>query len=319
MPPSLSEKYRSLKSATKQIETREFADYLADITEYSLGLLNGTCEEIPLVSLVPGKEYFAFRHRSPSRRAGQASSGRTSRPVNRGLFIGDPNELKTILGAFLGANYGGLTTQRTTQLLYTLAMAFCAANDVAKTGDKKTPATYFEMMIGHIFAREFGVKPGKRVNVPSVEDMSAGLPTDFIFDLGPKQAKFHLPVKLSTRERVIQVWAHQRVLNGIHGEGRFKGILVVLTETKLNLRTSEVVEICLPLQWTVYQRYVARLDRVYYLDVPSRYAMLSSTFPSITVKALGEFFTEKSALISGYRLSLGLRCPLPENQKVGMV
>lgn len=126
----------------------------------------------------------------------------------------------------------------------------------------------------------------------------ATLPTDFVFDLGPDRAKLHLPVKTSTRERVIQVWAHQKIIDGVYGAGRFKGILVILTETKLNLESREVVEICLPDQWRAYQMYIARLERVYYLDVPAKYAALAGGYPNIDVKMLGEFFAEKDRLIA---------------------
>jgi hypothetical protein len=153
------------------------------------------------------------------------------------------------------------------------------------------------MLVGHLLALTFGVKPRNRVEVLTVEDERTSLPTDFIFDLGPKRLKFHVPVKTSTRERVVQVWAHQRMLNGVYGEGRFKGILVALAETKLDLRKLEVVEICLPDQWAVYQRFVARMDRVYYLDLPQKYAALAKQFPYIQVKTFGEFFKEKDLLV----------------------
>jgi hypothetical protein len=87
------------------------------------------------------------------------------------------------------------------------------------------------------------------------------------------------------------------MLNGVYGEGRFKGVLVALAETKLDLQKLEVVEICLPDQWAVYQRVVARMDRVYYLDLPHKYAALAKAFPYIPVKTFGEFFKEKDALI----------------------
>jgi hypothetical protein len=135
------------------------------------------------------------------------------------------------------------------------------------------------------------------VEVLAVEDERSTLPTDFIFDLGPRKLKFHVPVKISTRERVIQVWAHQRMLNGVYGEGRFKGVLVSLSETKLDLVKLEVTEICLPEQWAVYQRFIARMDRVYYLDLPPKYAALADQFPFIQVKTFGEFFKEKDVLV----------------------
>lgn len=176
-------------------------------------------------------------------------------------------------------------------------MSFCAFNDITADGDKKTPGTYFEIIVGHLLATAFGVKPRNRVEVLTVEDERSTLPTDFIFDLGPRRLKFHVPVKTSTRERAIQVWAHQRMLNGVYGEGRFKGVLVALAETKLDLKKREVVEICLPEQWAVYQRFVAQMDRVYYLDIPAKYEALSHQFPYISVKTFGEFYFEQDRLL----------------------
>ena len=165
-----------------------------------------------------------------------------------------------------------------------------------KRDDKKSPGTYFEILAGHLFAREFGVNPVRSIEVLG-QDLRAKLPTDNIFDLGQRKAKIHAPVKISTRERVIQVWAHQRVLDGVYGQGRYKGVLVILTETKRSEETREVVEICLPDQWTVYQMHIAQLHRIYYLDLPKKYAELGQNFPRISVKPLGEFFFEKEALL----------------------
>jgi hypothetical protein len=90
--------------------------------------------------------------------------------------------------------------------------------------------------------------------------MEATLPTDYVFDLGPNRAKFHVPVKTSTRERMIQVWAHQRVLDGVCGTGRFLGIPIILAETKTGRKKREVIEICLPDQWRIYQMHIAQLN-----------------------------------------------------------
>jgi hypothetical protein len=127
--------------------------------------------------------------------------------------------------------------------------------------------------------------------------MNTTLPTDFIFDLGPGRAKFHLPVKISTRERVIQVWAHQRVLDGVYGTGRILGTPVILTETKTDKRTRLVTEICLPDQWLIYQMHIAQLKRVYYLDLPIAYEQLNTVFPPLRVREFGHFFTEFDSLI----------------------
>jgi hypothetical protein len=126
--------------------------------------------------------------------------------------------------------------------------------------------------------------------------MNTTLPTDFVFDLGQGQPKFHLPVKTSTRERVIQVWAHQRVLDGVYGSGRFLGTPVILAETKTDSVKRSVIEICLPDQWRIYQMHIAQLKRVYYLDVPTAYEALNNVFPPLNVAPFGRFFHETAAL-----------------------
>jgi hypothetical protein len=132
-----------------------------------------------------------------------------------------------------------------------------------------------------------------------LEEEGTTLPTDFIFDLGAAKPKFHVPVKTSTRERVIQVFAHQRVLDGVHGFNRFKGILVCLTETKLDHRTKEVIEICLPKQWDLYQRFIAPIHRFYYFDLPQKYADLRRINPSMVVVPFARFFDEAGELAMG--------------------
>ena len=122
------------------------------------------------------------------------------------------------------------------------------------------------------------------------------LPTDFIFDLGTEEPKFHVPVKTSTRERVVQVWSHQRVLDGVYGTGRFLGLLSCLAETKVDSRSLEVTEICLPDQWRLYQMFIAQMKRIYYLDIPEKYRELNTVFPKINVKEFGEFFHEIDTL-----------------------
>jgi hypothetical protein len=281
------DKYERLKRVLGQADGTAL---IGEIVSECASFLAGETRVLPLKSLVEGKGYFAFRHTD--------DRARTSRPVNRDLYVDDPKALSRQLAKLKAdPSMGWLPVDECNRLLYTLAMSFCAFNDVTSDQDKKTPGTYFELLVGHLLALTFGVQPRNRVEVLTVEDERSTLPTDFIFDLGPRQLKFHVPVKISTRERAVQVWAHQRMLNGVYGEGRFKGVLVALAETKLDLRKLEVVEICLPDQWAVYQRFVARMDRVYYLDLPAKYAALATAFPYIPVKTFGEFFKEKEVLV----------------------
>jgi hypothetical protein len=47
----------------------------------------------------------------------------------------------------------------------------------------------------------------------------------------------------------------------------------------------------------VYQLFIAQIFRVYYLDVPNRYAALKDVPPHIQVKYLSDFFEEKDEVI----------------------
>ncbi len=260
----------------------EVGTALGALLDASLALL-AACDRKDLVSRVEGKSYFAFRLRG--------RGGRASRAVNSELFGMGSDGWRRFYGALKAGRSGRLDSGETAKALYTVAISFCACIDLLKSGDQKTPGTFFELLIGHVFCRRLGVRPKTRLPVLNL-DMETDLPTDFICDLGPGRAKFHLPVKTSTRERVIQVWAHQRVLDGVYGTGRFLGTPVILTETKTDRVKGEVVEICLPDQWRIYQMHIARLARVYYLDVPKAYEPLNRVFPPVPVKSFGEFFAE---------------------------
>lgn len=99
---------------------------------------------------------------------------------------------------------------------------------------------------------------------------------------------------------MIQVFAHQRVLDGVHGFGKFKGVLVCLAETKLNHTSKEVVEICVPKQWRLYYRFIAIIHRFYYFDVPAKYAALAGGDPPMAVMPFAKFFDEVADLAAGH-------------------
>lgn len=246
----------------------------------SLELLAGLTRS-DLISRVPGKQYFSFELRSPKLRS--------SRGINRALFISDVDE---VLDTLTRVTLGDIPEDPLDlhSALYTGAISFPAATDVTKDGDKKSPGTFLENFVGHLAACAFGVRPTRTVVCPTL-DLEVSLPTDFIFDLGRGKSRIHLPVKASTRERVIQVWAHQRVLDGMHGVNRFRGLLVVLAETNRQ-GTKSITEVCLPGQWIAYQMYIAQMHRVYYFDLPDRYRGLRDHYPFLEVKPFADFFYE---------------------------
>lgn len=296
MPPkassildNLSKNYELLKKqAAINAIAPETAKALIKLTHASLKFLVTQCTRLPLRSRVPEKDYFSFSQKG--------KPGKISRAVNKDLF--DTEAVKKLEKAFSN-NLTALPFGERERFLYTVAMSYCCACDLLKTGDQKTPATFFEYLIGHLFAKALGVNPRTQVEVLRLEEESSTLPTDFIFDLGTGKPKFHIPVKTSTRERVIQVFAHQRVLDGVHGFGKFTGILVCLTETKLDHNKREVVEICLPKQWILYQRFIAPMKRFYYFDIPKKYADLSLGDPPMAVVSFAKFFDEANDLMAG--------------------
>ena len=281
----LSAPYIRLKTvASTDLSSSSTGDALISLVSISLQFLADSCSTVSLVSRVPGKQYYSY--------ALKTSLSAISRPVNKALF--EPSEL--IVRRYW-TNPNKLTSNQLARLAYTMGTAYSVASDLFDRNNKKAPATYFELFIGHIFAREFGQNPTKKATLPLRSGKKVKMTMDFIFDLGPRKAKVHLPVKASTRERVVQAWAHQRMLDAAYGEGVFRAILVVHSETKLDLETHEVIEITVPDQWLAYQTLLAKMERIYYLDVPDRYLRLSKLYPIIQLKQFGDFFLEKGKLL----------------------
>ena len=244
----------------------------------SLRFLLGRCELVELVSRVPGKQYFSFRN-----------DNAVARPANERQFIADIVEYMQLQQYWFD---GSISAQDRERLIYTTALAPCLAMEVFDRQNKKGPATYFECYVGHLFASSFGVNPTRRARL-RVHDRDVLMTMDFLFDTGDQYRNIHLPVKMSTRERVVQAWSHQRLLDSGYGDHGYRGVMVAFSETKLDSRNLEVVEICVPDQWLAYQTLLAQMDRIYYFDVPERYRVLTTEYPGvITIKPFDEFFTE---------------------------
>jgi hypothetical protein len=237
-------------------------------------------ERLQLNSRVAGKRYFGFRG------VGQ------SRPINEALYAERESDFKQLLGAFQ-KGFRATAPEAIVRSTYTIAFSVFAANDVYEVG-RKASATFFEILVGHIVARAVGVDPRKKVRIP---ESGADLPTDYVFDPKRKSRKIHLPIKTSTRERAVQAWVHQLVLDRIFGTGVYRGILVVAAETKRNSKTGEVIEICVPRQLQMFQSRVAELSRVYYLDPPQNYLDLASSFPRLEVRSFGQALTDLEGLL----------------------
>lgn len=279
MPEQLSRQYRQLKAnSAAALGGAEVANLISDMALRARQILERT-ERVPLNSTT-GKNYFSFRGEEQSR------------PVNEALYEDREREFARLLRTFRAGlpREGPDAAIRAT---YSIAYSVFAAHDVHQVG-RKASATFFEILIGHIVARAIGVNPRKRVRVP---ESGADLPTDYVFDPGPHSRKIHLPIKTSTRERAVQAWVHQLVLERIFGAGQYRGVLVVASETKRDVRTGEVIEICVPRQLQMFQARVAEMSRVYYLDPPAVYLELANAFPRIEVRPFGAALSELRGLL----------------------
>lgn len=256
---------------------------ILDFVALSLRFLATECEQVDLNSLVPNKKYISFFRNNI-----------VARPANRDFFMVD---LQSVMHDWRSWSLGNSDSDEFECMFYTVALAPCLAMELFDRNNKKGPATYFECLIRHIFARVFGFEPVKQA-VLSVSGRRVRMTMDFLFETRDDAANIHLPVKMSTRERVVQAWAHQRLLDSAYGRGSYKGIMILFSETKLDSRSREVVEICVPDQWLVYQTLLSKMGRIYYFDIPVRYRELTNDFSStIQIKPFYEFLTEIESVV----------------------
>lgn len=279
--------YKELAIAAKtDLQGAVTSSKLLELVKISLDFLANDCTSVDLISRVPGKKYSSYTTKT--------APSALSRPTNVDLFVSDSAWVEKQWNVWPTR---ALPPQDASRLVYTMATAYSVASDLFDRNNKKGPATYFEHFVGHCFAHELGVNPSKRANF-LIGGRHVSMTMDFIFDQGPGKAKLHLPVKLSTRERVVQAWAHQRMLDAAYGDGAYAALLIVHSETKLDSRNREVVEICVPDQWLAYQTLLAKMDRIYFFDMPGRYLTLAKDFPKIIAVAnYAEFFTKKRIAI----------------------
>jgi hypothetical protein len=181
MTTSPFDAYEKLQEVFSQdVKSEKNQAIIADVYRASCRFLSRAGVQ-NLKSLVPGKEYFAF-----------SSAKKLSRAVNQRLFLAEPKEWEAFCRAIASRQKPAMETERITRIIYSVAVSFFCCIDLTKDGDQKTPGTFFEYLIGHLFAWRLDVNPKTRLPVLNL-DMEATLPTDFVFDLGPNRAKFHLP------------------------------------------------------------------------------------------------------------------------------
>ena len=120
-------------------------------------------------------------------------------------------------------------------------------------------------------------------------DTDYKVPTDIVLYGEEGKPSLVIPTKITTRERIVQAWAHQRILADVYGD-RYRSILVCVSELQRD-ENRGVNEICVPGQVKGFQKHLAQMSAMYYLDPPAPY-MTEDFLKIIPVKPL-------SALLQG--------------------
>lgn len=218
-----------------------------------------------------------------------------SRPVNRDLFIESGTTFAFLWRRFMGSidpiqHSSSLDSASINKLLYTVITSFAICIDIWKPKSRKTPGTHFEVLLGSVISQFLPEHTRtKFIELPGQDEKVS---TDIVFDLGG--TGIVIPAKITTRERIVQPYAHQRILDSIFGEARYKSILLCVSETQRDDKKIWVNDICVPGTVKLFQTHLSKLGGLYYLDPPSRY-LHSDISTLINVGEYGEFLKTKLA------------------------
>jgi hypothetical protein len=182
-----------------------------------------------------------------------------------------------------------MTAAQANSAIYTHVMSFCCLIDLVARASRKTPGTLFELTMGMLLSELSGRRRGKQVRV---EGERYTVPTDLVLFSDDEPLAAHLVVasKISTRERVVQAYAQQRILEEIY-PGQYKSILVAANEMNMQ-GTGAIHETCVPNQIGLFQKYLAQLAGIYYLDPPRGYVEAPFNKPTFShplpVRTIGD-------------------------------
>jgi hypothetical protein len=234
-----------------------------------------------------GKSYFAF------------TDGRElSRPIRSDLFLDKPDDIVRVWNEMLEAINPDqmkclLHENWINSVLYTAVIGFAACFDIWKKSSRKTPGTHFEVILGSLISQFLpDFVRTKFIRIPGqIESVS----TDIVF--GTDRGGIVIPAKITTRERIVQPFAHQRILDSVFPIGSYQSVLLCVSETQRDNKTGHVKDICVPGTIRLFQAHLSRLNAIYYLDPPSRY-LQSDITDLLIVSDYGQFFREDLALLA---------------------
>ena len=210
---------------------------------------------------IANKSYFAF-----------SNNHALSRPIRTSLFIQDSTQFRTLWSQFINSieverHVSTMCANDIDRVLYTAIMSFAACFDIWKPKSRKTPGTHFEVLLGSVLTLFLpNLARSKFISLPEQDEKVS---TDIVF--GNEIGGIVIPAKITTRERIVQPYAHQRILDSIFPDGRYKSVLMCVSETQRDDDDVAVNEICVPGTVRLFQTHLSSLSGIYYLDPPARY------------------------------------------------
>jgi hypothetical protein len=219
-----------------------------------------------------------------------SADGNLSRPYLPAVFLSDPQ----VFNSTWKLTTAGIDPQCMTinqsatdidQTLYTAMTAFCCCYDLWNPGARKTPGTFFEILLGSLYGKILPtVKRSKSVPIPNQPEKVA---TDIVFTDDQKTRSLVIPAKITTRERIVQPFAQQRILDEVFGKKAYDSVLMCVSEMQ-RAGVNKANEICVPGSINLYQSHLAHLEGIYYLDPPTRYLQPDVT-DVISIGTIGSF------------------------------
>lgn len=244
--------------------------------------------------------------------------GSVSRPVRPDLFIADSD-------AFIRA-YDGLTlilknalewdaddAAAANAVTYTSVMSIACCFDLWQRSSRKTPGTFFEIFMASLLQQVVPTAAFTKhiplaallqdpqipiegtaaapIAPPEEEAEKSSVSTDLVVGARDQTGGLVIPLKITTRERIVQPFAHQRILDAAFGEGVFKSMIVCMSETQLDEKTKSVKQVCVPGTVKLFQKYLAPVEALYYCDIPQRYAAADMQ-KIIPVRSVGDLFRD---------------------------
>lgn len=253
------------------------------------------------------------------------AKGALSRPFRPDLFIREQDEFHREAEAFvldMRRKQNG-DPDRFDRVIYTTVTAFCLCYDVWKPKSRKTPGTFFEVLVGSAARVRFPDLaltkhiPIKTIPVDDVMDEMAAMDpdtgepvealqgdsvsTDLVLADPETDRGAVIPLKITTRERIVQPFAHQRILDSAY-PGRFASFLACMSEVQRDDKAGTVKQICVPGTVALFQKHLSRLNGLYYCDIPVRYAR-ADLGAVIDVKPLHRLFDDVEAHLDAQRAS----------------